>query len=393
MRAGSSRRRWRTRISASSSAGPSAPTRACSSPSRAPTSRPTPRSSCGTRRRRSSTRVSRAGARPTWRSTSAPKRPGRPGTRASIVTAATGTPRSTTSNASSASAGSTRRRRSTTTSCSPTSASTCSGCRGVIKNIGGSATLPPISPHRSPTAAKPRIDCAGEAGARTAVTRSPRRALARAGGGLAFEEGAEHPRHLLVLLHQTDEEVVRARVVIFARRGVAVGAKLADDRLVVGQEVVEHLVGARVLAGMLLEPRRLLELDQRRDRVPTERARPLGDLVDDVVDLLVLRREELVQVVELTADHVPVVVARLRVEHVLVGQQGVQDLDDARAVLVRDSDVGTHRGLLFCWMRPDRKSTRLNSSHLVISYAVFCLKKKNRQRGEPPRAVKGERGT
>src|SRR2546426_6852151 len=28
------------------------------------------------------------------------------------------------------------------------------------------------------------------------------------------------------------------------------------------------------------------------------------------------------------------------------------------------------------FMTPDRKSTRLNSSHLVISYAVFCLKKK-----------------
>src|SRR5437588_7000827 len=27
----------------------------------------------------------------------------------------------------------------------------------------------------------------------------------------------------------------------------------------------------------------------------------------------------------------------------------------------------------------DRKSTRLNSSHTVISYAVFCLKKKNKQ--------------
>src|SRR3989454_2758535 len=27
----------------------------------------------------------------------------------------------------------------------------------------------------------------------------------------------------------------------------------------------------------------------------------------------------------------------------------------------------------------DRKSTRLNSSHLVISYAVFCLKKKKQQ--------------
>src|SRR5256885_10381196 len=28
----------------------------------------------------------------------------------------------------------------------------------------------------------------------------------------------------------------------------------------------------------------------------------------------------------------------------------------------------------------DRKSTRLNSSHLVISYAVFCLKKKKKYR-------------
>src|SRR5256885_10980889 len=30
----------------------------------------------------------------------------------------------------------------------------------------------------------------------------------------------------------------------------------------------------------------------------------------------------------------------------------------------------------------DRKSTRLNSSHLVISYAVFCLKKKNKNQQE-----------
>src|SRR2546426_7412967 len=29
----------------------------------------------------------------------------------------------------------------------------------------------------------------------------------------------------------------------------------------------------------------------------------------------------------------------------------------------------------------DRKSTRLNSSHLVISYAVFCLKKKKTRHG------------
>src|SRR5256885_7497191 len=31
-------------------------------------------------------------------------------------------------------------------------------------------------------------------------------------------------------------------------------------------------------------------------------------------------------------------------------------------------------------LRSDRKSTRLNSSHLVISYAVFCLKKKKQTR-------------
>src|SRR2546426_5775450 len=30
--------------------------------------------------------------------------------------------------------------------------------------------------------------------------------------------------------------------------------------------------------------------------------------------------------------------------------------------------------------QPDRKSTRLNSSHLVISYAVFCLKKKKNKK-------------
>src|SRR3989454_5257309 len=35
--------------------------------------------------------------------------------------------------------------------------------------------------------------------------------------------------------------------------------------------------------------------------------------------------------------------------------------------------------------RQDRKSTRLNSSHLVISYAVFCLKKKKTTGNPPPR--------
>src|SRR5256885_6505395 len=36
-----------------------------------------------------------------------------------------------------------------------------------------------------------------------------------------------------------------------------------------------------------------------------------------------------------------------------------------------------HAGVVVRSLVKDRKSTRLNSSHLVISYAVFCLKKKN----------------
>src|SRR5256885_12807815 len=40
----------------------------------------------------------------------------------------------------------------------------------------------------------------------------------------------------------------------------------------------------------------------------------------------------------------------------------------------RQRMAGAARGL-----PADRKSTRLNSSHLVISYAVFCLKKKKKQ--------------
>src|SRR5947207_10299935 len=48
----------------------------------------------------------------------------------------------------------------------------------------------------------------------------------------------------------------------------------------------------------------------------------------------------------------------------------------------------------------DRKSTRLNSSHTVISYAVFCLKKKNGQepsacgaKTQPPSSPRQPAGT
>src|SRR5688572_32257053 len=52
---------------------------------------------------------------------------------------------------------------------------------------------------------------------------------------------------------------------------------------------------------------------------------------------------------------------------------------DARAAAAEGRlAVGTP--MLVFWSRADRKSTRLNSSHSQISYAVFCLKKKKNKR-------------
>src|SRR5256885_12964194 len=61
----------------------------------------------------------------------------------------------------------------------------------------------------------------------------------------------------------------------------------------------------------------------------------------------------------------------------VVRDQALRGVRAAGAQRRAPAGVGARR----CQRRPrvvtgDRKSTRLNSSHLVISYAVFCLKKK-----------------
>src|SRR5205807_10419577 len=53
---------------------------------------------------------------------------------------------------------------------------------------------------------------------------------------------------------------------------------------------------------------------------------------------------------------------------------------DDRRVVGRRCAMLAERGGRPAWFGQDRKSTRLNSSHLVISYAVFCLKKKKKQK-------------
>src|SRR5690625_6340497 len=53
-------------------------------------------------------------------------------------------------------------------------------------------------------------------------------------------------------------------------------------------------------------------------------------------------------------------------------------LEDTSASEVSDRPTACHPSVRVD-ERPDRKSTRLNSSHVAISYAVFCLKKKKEE--------------
>src|SRR4051812_49768580 len=59
-------------------------------------------------------------------------------------------------------------------------------------------------------------------------------------------------------------------------------------------------------------------------------------------------------------------------------QQGELDhRSTSRGLVMKKPRHLSHSPLLRRLLRADRKSTRLNSSHMSISYAVFCLKKKN----------------
>src|SRR2546426_3511810 len=72
----------------------------------------------------------------------------------------------------------------------------------------------------------------------------------------------------------------------------------------------------------------------------------------------------------------------LRGEHALYAERPALRIGAPAARIVeRDTLAKISRSTMRAAGAPirDRKSTRLNSSHLVISYAVFCLKKKKTQ--------------
>src|SRR5688572_32742307 len=66
--------------------------------------------------------------------------------------------------------------------------------------------------------------------------------------------------------------------------------------------------------------------------------------------------------------------ARTRVKALmLIAAQGMISSNESKPAL------GELWDLAYCDVEGDRKSTRLNSSHSQISYAVFCLKKKKQK--------------
>src|SRR5437773_6237943 len=72
----------------------------------------------------------------------------------------------------------------------------------------------------------------------------------------------------------------------------------------------------------------------------------------------------------------PLDFAGARFKRELATEEWCRVFREARALGVLQLGLSGGEPLL----RPDRKSTRLNSSHITISYAVFCLKKKKKKK-------------
>src|SRR3989442_10493052 len=76
-----------------------------------------------------------------------------------------------------------------------------------------------------------------------------------------------------------------------------------------------------------------------------------------------------------------------RSPHAETAQRAAEAVHLVEELLVRDPAIAALDGDA----ASDRKSTRLNSSHVRISYAVFCLKKK-KKRSRAKRATQHRRG-
>src|SRR5437870_8779746 len=125
---------------------------------------------------------------------------------------------------------------------------------------------------------------------------------------------------------------------------------------------------ARRLIAIRIDPQVLEAVRREAKRREASRERPSGDHLE--VD----KCRRAVREGRLRARHCPPPPDHLRLElplptvrHGWVGLPGLRDVGDERFGREQQG-------------REDRKSTRLNSSHVAISYAVFCLKKKKTRR-------------
>src|SRR2546426_5452085 len=73
---------------------------------------------------------------------------------------------------------------------------------------------------------------------------------------------------------------------------------------------------------------------------------------------------------------------------VRVVQFALKHAEEPLLVLGAALSAADKQGFFSVFQSEDRKSTRLNSSHLVISYAVFCLKKKKKKKSTSTNSIK-----
>src|SRR5439155_2793616 len=95
-----------------------------------------------------------------------------------------------------------------------------------------------------------------------------------------------------------------------------------------------------------------------------------------------MAKEELLEMRGQVVELLPNAMFRVRLEnnHEVLGHTAGKMRKNRIRVLVGDEVLVEHADAVLAHLAGgDRKSTRLNSSHVAISYAVFCLKKKKKR--------------
>src|SRR2546421_3817617 len=154
-------------------------------------------------------------------------------------------------------------------------------------------------------------------------------------------------------------QVLRAAQLVEVRReGVYIYYRLADERVFSLWQAMREVGEARIA-----EIERIVQtyLHERTRLQPISAAELRQRLIEGDVILLDVRPVE-----EYQAAHLPGALS-----------MPVTDLEARLPELPRGKEIVAYCRGPYC-VFADRKSTRLNSSHDQISYAVFCLKKKNK---------------